>query len=124
MTLLAAGLCFFAGTRLHRLARRWLVLVPAGLVLHDELVLAETVMLPRRSIDAILLAPADTEAADLTGNALGRALEIRLAGASTVVLAGSPSKPGGTALHVRSILVSPTRPGRVIAEAARRRVAR
>ena len=109
---------------MHRLARRWLVLVPAGLVLHDELVLAETVMLPRRSIDAILLAPADTEAADLTGNALGRALEIRLTGASTVVLAGSPSKPGGTALHVHSILVSPTRPGRVIAEAARRRVAR
>ena len=69
-------------------------------------------------------APADTEAADLTGNALGRALEIRLTDASTVVLAGSPSKPGGTALHVRSILVSPTRPGRVITEAARRRVAR
>ena len=124
VTVLATGLCFLAGTRLHRLARRWLVLVPAGLVLHDELVLAETVMLPRRSIDAIQLAPADTEAADLTGNALGRALEIRLAGASTVVLAGSPSKPGGTALHVRSILVSPTRPGRVIADAARRRVAR
>ena len=124
VTVLATGLCFLAGTRLHRLARRWLVHVPAGLVLHDELVLAETVMLPRRSIDAIQLAPADTEAADLTGNALGRALEIRLAGASTVVLAGSPSKPGGTALHVRSILVSPTRPGRVIADAARRRVAR
>jgi hypothetical protein len=124
ITVLAAGLCFFAGTRLHRLARRWLVLVPAGLVLHDEMVLAETVMLPRRSIDAIVLAPADTEAADLTGNALGRALEIRLTGACTVVLAGSRSKPGGTALHVHAVLVSPTRPGRMIAEAARRRVAR
>ena len=124
VTVLAAGLCLFAGTRLHRLARRWLVLVPAGLVLHDEMVLAETVMLPRRSIDEIALAPADTEAADLTGNALGRALEIRLTGASTVVLAGSRSQPGGTALHVHSMLVSPTRPGRVIAEAARRRVAR
>jgi hypothetical protein len=124
VTVLATGLCFFAGTRLHRLARRWLVLVPAGLVLHDELVLAETVMLPRRSIDSIVLASVDTEAADLTGNALGRALEIRLTGASTVVLAASPSKPGGTALHVHSFLVSPTRPGRVIAEAARRRVAR
>jgi hypothetical protein len=123
VTLFAIGLGVFAGTRLHRLARRWLVFVPAGLVIHDELVLAATVTLPRPSIDAIVLAPADTEAADLTGNALGRALEIRLTGASTVVLAGSPSKPGGTALHVHSILVSPTRPGRVIAEAARRRVA-
>jgi hypothetical protein len=31
--------------RWHRLARRWLVVVPIGLVIHDQLVLAETVML-------------------------------------------------------------------------------
>ena len=33
----------FLGPRWHRLARRWFVLVPAGIVLHDPVVLAELV---------------------------------------------------------------------------------
>ncbi|MGD9704941.1 MAG: hypothetical protein AB7Q42_10910 [Acidimicrobiia bacterium] len=124
VTLAAAGLGIVAATRFHRLARRWLVLVPAGLVVHDALVLAETVMFPRDDVEAIGLALADTEAADLTGDALGPAIEIRLVGTGTVVLAASSSKPAGTALHVRAILISPSRPGRLIVEAARRRVGR
>ena len=34
--------------RWHQLSRRWLVLVPAGIVVHDPVVLADTLMLPRR----------------------------------------------------------------------------
>jgi len=42
---------------LHRHSRRWLVIVPAGIVIHDHLVLAETVMSPRsvRTVTAALL---------------------------------------------------------------------
>jgi hypothetical protein len=124
VTLLAIGLVGLGFSRLHRLARRWLVFVPAGLVVHDGIVLAETVMYPRAQIGEISLALADTQAADLTGNALGPAVEVRLAAPGTVVLAPTPQAPAGTALHVQSFLVSPTRPGRAIAEAKRRLTAR
>lgn len=100
--------------RFHRLGRRWLVMVPAGLVLHDHLVLAETARFPTRQVRSCALAPADTEAADLTGGALGPAIELTLTDPATVVLAPTPSHPGGRALHVRSMLLSPTRPGRAL----------
>jgi hypothetical protein len=101
--------------RWHRLSRRWLVVVPAGLVVHDHLVLAETVMIPRSDLAAAVLAPAGTEAADLTGPAPGHPVELRLHRSITTILAGGPNKPGGTAIHMTACLVAPTRPGRALA---------
>ena len=106
--------------RCHRLARRYLVLVPAGVVLHDHLVMADTIMLRKPAIASVRLAEIGTEAADLTGKALGNAIEIQLHDFETVVLAGTLSKPGGTAIHARGLLVSPSRPGYVLDEARRR----
>ena len=39
--------------RLHRFSRRWLVLVPAGIVVHDHVVLAETVMVRRSNLSMV-----------------------------------------------------------------------
>ena len=122
LTIIAVLLSWYFGRRFHRLSRRWLVLVPAGVVIHDHLVLAETVMFQRSAVSSITLALADTEAADLTGPAAGHAIEIALADLSTIVLAPTREKPNGTALHVRSMLVAPTRPGRALAAAAQRRL--
>lgn len=101
-------------SRSHRLASRWLVVVPAGLVVHDRFVLAETLMVPRARVASLALAPTDTGAADLTGGALGPAIEVVLTDMETVVLAPDRKHPGGRALHVRSVLVSPSRPGRAL----------
>ena len=120
----AIALSLMVVPRFHRLALRWLVFVPAGVVVHDRLVLAETAMFPLRKIASLDLAPAGTDAADLTGTALGPAVEIGLSTMDTVVLAPTREKPGGTALHVHAVLVSPTRPGRTVAEADRRGVRR
>jgi hypothetical protein len=108
--------------RWHRLARRWLVVVPIGLVIHDQLVLAETVMLRRQEIARVRLAPADTEAADLTGPATGHALEISTNESTTAILAATPKQPRGTVIHLRSCLVAPSRPGQALGAAARRRL--
>jgi hypothetical protein len=54
VTAVAVVLTWFLGRRYHRLSRRWLVLVPAGLVIHDHVVLAETAMFPQRSRGAPL----------------------------------------------------------------------
>jgi hypothetical protein len=122
LTAAALGLGWFLGRRFHRLARRWLVLVPAGVVVHDHLVLAETVMFQRSAVEHMGLALEGTEAADLTGPAAGNALEIGLRDFAIVVLAPTRQQPNGAALHVRSFLVAPTRPGRALLAAADRRL--
>lgn len=112
----AAGLLLapLLARRFHRLSRRWLVLVPAGVVVHDHLVLAETAMFLTADVTHAALALEGTEAANLTGTALGPAVEVRLRNMATVVLA-APPRGTSRALHVQSVLVSPTRPGRALA---------
>ena len=122
VTVAAVVLSWFLARRFHRLSRRWLVLVPAGVVIHDHVVLAETAMFLTSAVTSASLALAGTEAADLTGPAAGHAVEVALRDADTVVLAPTRAKPNGTALHVRSVLVAPSRPGRALAEASARGV--
>lgn len=107
--------------RWHQLALRWLVTVPAGLVVHDPVVLAETVMLPARQIDGVgLVRDRSGGAADLSGPTPGIAIGVALAEPATVVLAARPATPRGTAIHLTSFLVTPSRPGAVLREARRR----
>jgi len=106
---------------LHALARRWLVFVPAGLVVHDPLALAEPVLLPRSGLRRLGPAPADSDALDLTGGAWGLALEARLVAPITVARL-APRRAPVEVGDVTALLVTPARPGRVLAEARRRRI--
>jgi hypothetical protein len=119
-TLVALAGIVFVGPRWHRLSRRWLVLVPAGLVLHDPVVLADTLMLRTPQIASLRLAPADTGAADLTGPASGYAVEIGTTETVSALLAFGPDAPDGRVLHLTAFLVSPTRPGQALRAAAAR----
>lgn len=110
----AALLTWLVVPRFNALAGRWLVLVPAGLVVHDPVVLGETLMVARRDVAHIELALADTEAADFTGPAGGHAVEVGLHSLVDAILAPTKAAPRGTALHVQSFLVAPTRPGAVL----------
>jgi hypothetical protein len=107
--------------RWHRLSRRWLVLVPIGLVVHDDLVLGETIMLRRPQIGRVGLAPAGTDAADLTGPAAGHAIEIRTAETVDVMVRSTERGAGPKRIHLTGCLVAPTRPGRALEAAATRR---
>ena len=108
----------FAAHALFRLALRWLVFVPNGLVVHDHLAVAEPLPLGRRSVAAIGPARADTTATDLTAHAFGMALELRL---NEPVKAGV--RTGRNRSEERSLtalLVSPSRPAAALAAAERR----
>jgi hypothetical protein len=107
----AVTLTWLAASRFDVLARRWVVIVPAGIVIHDHVVLAETLMVSRREVVAVELALADTQAADFSGPAAGHAVEIALRAMTTATLAPSAAAPRGTAVHVLSFLVAPSRPG-------------
>ena len=107
--------------RFHRFSRRWLVVVPAGLVLHDHVVLAETAMFPRDAIRSVVVTRRDSEVADLSGRGRGTGVAVELLDFDTVVLAATPNQPGGSALHVKTWWVRPSRPGRAISAWSRRR---
>jgi hypothetical protein len=110
---LAIVLALASAPRWHRLSRRWLVLVPTGIVVHDPLVLAETLML-RRSEVATLAIATDNSPADLTGGVTGPTLELATVDSVTAVLATGPRRPGGQAIHLNAARVAPTRPGAVL----------
>jgi hypothetical protein len=116
----AAGLALLP-ERWHQLSRRWLVIVPAGLVVHDPVVLTETLMLRRATIAAVALGDTDastTPGADLTGPAPGLAVEIRLAEPADAVLAPTVARRDGTAIRADTLLVAPSRPGAAVKAAA------
>ncbi len=122
LVVLAAVAGRFLGPRFHQLSRRWLVVVPAGLVVHDPMLLVENALFRVVDLAAVHLAHADTEAADLTGGTAGVVLEIVLREMDTIIKVGGPDTPTGIAIHARSVLVSPTRPGRALAAAGARQM--
>lgn len=107
---------------LHGLARRWVVLVPAGLVVHDHHALVEPVLFPRRTIHRLGPAPIDEVdgALDLTQRAFGLALILELADPVAV----APRRRDGSVqvAPVERVLLTPTRPGVVLRAAAARRI--
>jgi hypothetical protein len=117
------GAAVLAARALHGLARRWVVFVPAGVVLHDPLGLPEPVLLPRRMVRRLGAARADTAAGahDLTQRAPGLAVEVELVEPLPVGVRRTRREVG--TVDVDRVLFTPTRPGAVVAEAARRRLA-
>ena len=114
-----AASVFFLGRALHGLSRRWVVFVPAGLVLHDPMTLADPVLFPKLQIAGIDLAEATTSALDLTQRSPGLAVELALRETASLVL----TKPGervGPTVDADRVLFTPTRPGAVLAEARER----
>lgn len=116
-----------AGIRsLHVLSQRWVVFVPAGVVIVDRLSLADALLVPKASVASIGPAPADSTARDLTAGATGLALQIDFAEEMGIVpiprrrLRGD--QPASSLEPVTSVLFSPSRPGTVLHEAARRRL--
>lgn len=106
---------------LHGLVRRWVVFVPAGLVLHDLHALVDPVLFPRATVRRLGPAVEHTLARDLTQGALGLALELELVEATDI----APRRRDRRVQvePVDRLLLSPTRPGEVLREAARRRIA-
>jgi len=111
---------------LHGLSRRWLVFVPAGVVIHDFLTSREPFLMTRAAVAEFGPAAADeTLAGDLfidgTQNAAGIVLMIDLHDAVDVV----PRPPRGQPFQVtkvKKVAFVPSRPGAVIAEARNRKI--
>ena len=104
---------------MHGLSRRWLVFVPAGVVLHDPIALADPVLFRRQLVVALGPADADSPALDLTQAAPGLALELTLT-EEVPILRAKPGRRLGEAVSPSRLLFTPTRPGAVLREATER----
>jgi len=106
--------------RLHRFSRRWLVVVPARVVVHDELLLAETFMVRTTAVTRVELSATSGEALNLTGDIAGvrrhMVLIVQLREAEKLALSPYLAKMLGTldALHVQSYAVAPTLAGHAL----------
>ena len=106
---------------LHALSRRWVVFVPAGIVLHDPLSLTDPVLFRRQLVETLRPAPAGSDSLDLSQRAPGLALELVLKEEVPLMLTRPGNRLGQSAAP-RRLLFTPTRPGAVLREAAARRV--
>lgn len=111
-------LTFFGAQAIHRLSTRWLVFVPAGLVVHDKTALREPQLFRMEDIAVFGPAPVDSEEEDLTMAAPGLVLRIALNGESKIIKNTRDDKIELT--EVDGLLVTPNRPGAVLEEATGR----
>lgn len=111
LVILGIVMARFVPRRLHRLSRRWLVIVPAGIVVHDHVVLAETMMTPKTNVLSMKVIAEPNDSADLTGGVLGPRLSIEMKDADKIVLSAITAKTLKTteALHVKTFSIAPRR---------------
>ncbi len=119
---IGAPTAWFALRALHGLSRRWVVFVPAGLVLHDRHTMNEAVLFPRRLIARVGPArdPLPPDTLDLTAGSLGLAVELVVS--SPLEVAPRRNDRTVKVVTVPSVVFTPTRPGALLAEATRRRL--
>jgi len=119
---LGLPLVYVMSRALHSLSQRWAVLVPAGLVLKDHVTMLDPILVKRTEIELLVLAPADTDALDLTARAPGLAVEARLREKvpMTIIVPGTNRHEQGRSAK---FMFTPTRPGALLADAATRRIA-
>ncbi|MEY2464843.1 MAG: hypothetical protein QOH64_2981 [Acidimicrobiaceae bacterium] len=117
---IGAPLVWLGLRALHQLSRRWVVYVPAGVVIHDPLALSDPVLFPKRSVRSLGAAAVDSEgtATDVSGRALGLVLELRLGEPVEIGLAARVQAE--RKVETDRLLFTPARPGAVLTEAASR----
>ena len=121
ITVVGAAVAALGGRSLHSLTRRWLVFVPAGVVLHDHLAVQDPVLLRRRVVSAFGPAQQGSDALDLSQGATGLILELT---ANQPITLTPPTRRGNRADEVQTsaVLIAPSRPGQAVALARQRQL--
>lgn len=130
-TLVGAAVVWLGSRSLHQLSKRWLVLVPTGMVVHDPIVMPEPQLFLRQSMARLGPAIAGADRAgdggagspvveDLTAGASGLVMALDLS--ESVELLVRDGRRGTTLRTVDGVLISPSLPAELLAEARQRRL--
>lgn len=124
ISVLAVGLCVAGARALHQLSKRWLVFVPAGLVLVDRTTLLDALLVQRHVVSSIGVAEEDSAAIDLSAGAIGLQVELRLSTTDSII--PTPTRRDRhkmiEPLDVDAVRFTPSRPGWVLDAAKERRL--
>lgn len=124
ITVLAIGLCVVGARALHQLSKRWLVFVPAGLVLVDRTSLLDALLVQRHVVSSIGVAEEDSVAIDLSAGAIGPQVELRLS--TTDAIIPTPARRDRhkmiEPIDIDAVRFTPSRPGWVLDAAKERRL--
>ena len=124
VTVLAVGLVVGGSRALHQLSKRWLVFVPAGMVLVDRTALLDALLMQRHLVASIGLAAEDSAAADLSAGAVGLQIEVRLTTTDSII--PTPARRDRRKMiepvDVDAVRFTPSRPAWVLDEARSRRI--
>ncbi len=121
VTTIGGAVAVLGARSLYALTRRWLVFVPAGLVLHDHLAVQDPVLLRRRVVAAFGPAPRGSGALDLSQGAAGLILELA-ANQPITLTPPARRKVRADDVQASAILVAPSRPGEAVALARQRQL--
>ena len=121
-TAVGAGVVAIGARAVHQLTQRWIVFVPTGLVLHDQMVVIEPVLFRRTAIERVGAAIAGSPARDLSNRAAGLLLECELTDPAPLALRDPNAIATAEQAEVRRFLFCPTRPGEFLNEAERRNI--
>ncbi|MEY4400615.1 MAG: hypothetical protein RL072_480 [Actinomycetota bacterium] len=118
-----AALCYFTLRRALLLARRWLVFVPAGIAVHDPLVLRDTFMVRDHDVRELRASHNETQAFDATCTTWGSPLELVLAHPHDLSLSEFGARISDTLdrIHVTALLVAPSRAEQALQDRLARR---
>lgn len=114
----------FAARALHTLSRRWVVLVPAGLVIVDPMTLVDPVLFPRehiRSLQPLTNGRPPPDALDLRLGATAGSMQLTLDDEADLQRS-TPGRRGGTNARATQVVVAVTRPQQLLETAAQRRL--
>ena len=121
VTVVGEALAVFGARSLYSLTRRWLVFVPAGVVIHDHLAVQDPVLLRRRAVADFGPAQQGSEAFDLSQGAAGLILELAM---NQPITLNPPNRRKAQADEIQagSILITPSRPGYAVTLASQRQL--
>lgn len=119
ITVVGAALTVFGARSLYSLTRRWLVFVPAGVVIHDHLAVQDPVLLRRRAVAGFGPAQQGSVALDLSQGAGGLILELTMNQPITLT-PPIRRKAHASEVQAEAVLIAPSRPGQTVALARQR----
>ena len=123
ISVLSVALVIGGARALHQLSKRWLVFVPAGIVLVDRTTLLDALLVQRHTVGSIGLADEDSSATDLSAGALGIQVEVRLSTTDSII--PTPLRRDRRKIvepvDVNAVRFTPSRPGWVLDAARERR---
>jgi len=118
-----AGLAAFGVRGLHSLSRRWVVLVPAGVVIHDLVAMVDPLLVPVPRIKTLRAATQEDGAAegavDLSLGAPGLVLVLEMTEA--LELGRRDNRGRSQQVSATSLLFTPAQPGRTLRAARLRK---